>query len=281
MKKRLTTLGAVLLLILTLAVPAFAADVPPTAGEPAAERLYPLLVDDAQLLNDTEEAALLAKLEEISARQQMDVAVVTVKQLDGRSVEAYTDDFYDYFGYGQGSSKDGVMLLITMGEREVHLTAAGSGIQAFTDAGRAYILDKTVLPQISDGAYAEAFLEFADQCDAFLTQAKTGKPYDGSFMPKGELEPLDGIWLIGAIIVGAFITMQVSAKLKKQMKPVARQRAASSYAVDGSLVLTGQSDLFVTTRTNRTPRKQKPNSTGSTTHTASSGTSHSGTSRKF
>ena len=283
MKKRLTISALVLLLIFALALPTLAADVPPTSGQAAQQRLYPLLVDDAQLLSDTEEARLLATLEEISARQKMDVAVITVAQLDGRTVEAYTDDFYDYFGYGQQNTRDGVMLLLSMGERELHMTAVGRGIRAFTDAGRAYILDECVMPLLSDGAYAEAFGEFAAQCDAFITQAKTGEPYDGSFMPKGEFKPLGFIWLILAVAAGAIITASVSGRLKKQMKSVERQRAAASYAVDGSLAITGRYDQFITTRRTQTPRAKSSgsSSTGSTTHTSSSGTTHSGTSRKF
>lgn len=281
MKKRLMTFSAVLFLIFILAVPAFAAQVPPDSGEPAQEHLYPLLVDDADLLDEAEKDELLAKLEEISDRQNMDVAIITVAQLDGRSVEDYTDDFYDYFGYGQGASKDGVMFLITMNEREVHMTAVGRGISTFTDAGRAYILDECVMPFISEGAYAKAFNAFADQCDAFITQAQTGKPYDGNFLPKGAFKPLAVTWLFLAIVAGALITIVVSMNLKKQMKTVEFQRAAVNYAVDGSLVITGQSDRFITTRTTRTPREQKSSSTGSTTHTSSSGNTHSGTSRKF
>lgn len=285
MKKRLAACCAVLLLIFVFAVPALASETPASSGEPAQERLCPLLVDDAQLLDDGERAELLAKLEEISARQKMDIAIVTTAHTDGRGIEAYTDDFYDSLGYGQGPTKDGVMFLIAMDEREAYMTAAGRGISAFTDAGRAYILDNHVMPQIRAGAYAEAFCEFADQCDAFLTQAKTGKPYDGGFLPKGALEPLGAKWLLAAIVAGGLITAGVSGKLKKQMKTVAPQREANSYAVGGSLVITGKSDQFITTSTTRTPRAKQSGggsgSTGSTTHTSSSGKAHSGTSRKF
>lgn len=281
MKKRFLMLSAALLLLFALAVPAFAADVPPTGGVPAKERLYPLLVDDAHLLSEAEEAELLAKLEEISARQKMDIAVITVAQTDDRTIEAYTDDFYDYFGYGQGSAKDGVMLLIDMGSREAHMTAVGRGIGAFTDAGRAYILDNAVMPLISSGAYADAFNEFAEQCDAFIRQADTGKPYDGSFMPKGGFKPLSIMWLIAAAAAGLIAAAIVSAKLKKEMKTVELQHGAGNYAVNGSLVITGKTDRFVTNNITRTERARESGSSGSTTHTSSSGQTHSGTSRKF
>ena len=282
MKKRLTIWSIVLLLLFVPVYPVFAVFASETVDETAQIQQMPLLLDDAGLLDETEKTDLLARLEEISARQKMDVVIVTVGHMDGRSVEAYADDVYDYFGYGQGNTKDGVMFLIAMEEREVHMTASGRGIQAFTDAGRAYILDNCVMPLISEGEYAKAFNEFADQCDAFITQAETGKPYDGSFMPKGEFEPLGATWLLVAAVAGALITLVVSAKLKKQMKTVEFQRAANSYAVDGSFVLTGQADLFLTTRTTQTPRaKQSGTTTGSSTHTSSSGNKHSGSSRSF
>ena len=44
-----------------------------------AEAKVPRLVDNADVLTDSEEKSLLAKLNEISERQQIDVAVLTVK----------------------------------------------------------------------------------------------------------------------------------------------------------------------------------------------------------
>ena len=38
---------------------------------------------------------------------------------------------------------------------------------------------------MSDGEYLDAFDTYADLCDEFLTQAKTGNAYDGDHMPKG------------------------------------------------------------------------------------------------
>ena len=83
------------------------------------ERLLPRLVDGADLLDDSEEAGLQEKLDEISERQQFDVAVVTTDTLEGKTPQAYADDFYDYNGYGMGADKDGILLLISMEDREL------------------------------------------------------------------------------------------------------------------------------------------------------------------
>ena len=102
MKKRILSLLGILLLAVCLIQPAFASD-----G-------IARLVDEADLLTDSEEAALSAKLDEISLRQNLDVVIVTVNSIGDRTATEYADDTYDYSGY----SDDGVLLLISIDERE-------------------------------------------------------------------------------------------------------------------------------------------------------------------
>ena len=66
---------------------------------PAFAEKSPRLVDDADLLTYSEKISLAQKLDEISERQNFDVVIVTVDSLQGKSVAAYADDFYDYGGY--------------------------------------------------------------------------------------------------------------------------------------------------------------------------------------
>ena len=94
------------------------------------------LVDDADLLASEEEQDLLAKLNEISERQAVDVVVVTVDSLDGKTSEAFADDYFDYNGYGIGTDRDGIIFVISMGERQMAMSTRGFGIPAFTDAGQ-------------------------------------------------------------------------------------------------------------------------------------------------
>ncbi len=129
--KRIGLIFLTCLLCLSLFVPAMASP--------------PLVVDDADLLTDIEEIVLLDKLGEISSRQGMDVVVVTTDSLGGKSPMAFADDYYDYNGYAE----DGILLLISMEERDCWISTAGYGIVAFTAGSvrlkqRAVFLNKRV-----------------------------------------------------------------------------------------------------------------------------------------
>ena len=81
---------------------------PVMASEIPEERQKPLLVDEAGLLTEEESSELLNKLEDISQRYENEVGIVTVNSLEGKTAEAYADDYYDYNGYGYGEkSGDG------------------------------------------------------------------------------------------------------------------------------------------------------------------------------
>ena len=257
--KKLITMLLALLITLSFAVPAFA-------------EAMPRLVDQADLLTDAQEASLLSELDSISNRQGMDVVVVTADTLDGKSPMAYADDFYDYNGYAE----DGILLLVSMEDSDWWISTAGYGITAFTDAGIEYLGNRFV-PSLSDGDYAGAFEIFADHCDEFITQAKTGDPYDTHNLPK---EPFDFLLnLAVSFVIGLVIAAITTAVMKGKLKSVRAQAGASGYVKTGSMNVTHRQDLFLYRDVNRTAKPK--DSSGSSTHTSSSGRSHGGGGGKF
>ena len=225
----------VLLCLFILMLPAKASSIP-------AERQKPLLVDDAGLLTTEESTALLEKLEEISQRQQNEVAIVTVNSLDGKTAQAYADDYYDYNGYGYGENDDGILLLISMGERKWAISTYGyCHLTAFTDAGISYISNE-FQRKLSSGKYAQAFDCFADLCDQFLTQAATGEPYDVGNMPSGHVAPF---WLFVDILIGFLISFFMVRRKAGSLKSVVKQNSAKAYTREGSMTVRVASDQFV------------------------------------
>lgn len=235
-------------------------------------RQLPRLVDDAELLDREEAERLLEKLDEISEQQQCDVAVVTVYGLDGKTPEAYADDFYDYNGYGMGTDKDGMLLLVDMESRKWWISTCGFGIVAVTDAGIDYISGK-FLPDLSDGEYLDAFWTYASLCDQFLTQARDGKAYDSGHMPK---EGVSTLWIPGSLLIGLALALVATGCMRAQLKSVRRQAAASNYVRPGSRSLRVSRDIFLYRTVTRTERPKDNDMGGSSTHTSSSGQTHGG-----
>lgn len=235
------------------------------------------LVDAADILTDSEEKELNQQLDTISEKQECDVVVVTVNSLDGKSVEAYADDYYDDNGYGYGEEESGILLLVTMNDREWHISTSGYAVTAFTDAGLAYMEDQFV-SDLSDGAYLDAFSQYASLCDDFLTQAKNGEPYDTGNLPKGTVSPL---WILGDLLIGGVIAFVMALIKKAKLRSVKSQVAATEYEKAGSLNLTVRTDRFINRVVTKRRIERKEEGGGSSTHTSSSGKTHGGRSGKF
>ena len=275
MKKRMIAFCFSIFVFLFPAISVFGAE-----SEIPNERLLPRVVDEADLLSSSEEEEnLLHQLDEISQRQECDIAVVTVNSLEGKSAKSYADDFYNYNGYGFGENRDGVLLLVSMEARDWWISTTGFGITAFTDAGLDY-LSNQFLPLLSDGNYAQCFETYANLCDRFLTQAKSGVPYDIDNLPK---EPPSFLWIPGALLLGGIISLIILGAMKSGLKTVHRRDTARDYVVANSFHLTNSRDLFLYQHTSRRAKPKNTNSGGggSRTHTSSSGTRHGGRGGKF
>ncbi len=270
MKNKLTALFCSLFIIACLALPTYA-----IAGD-GDSRVR--LVDNAGLLNKADALSLTEKLDEISERYQLDVVILTVETTNGRSSRAYADDYYDYNGFGFGKNNDGILLLINMEDRDCYITTSGYGKIAFTDAGIAYIEDK-IVQYLSDEDYASAFETFISLADDFITQAKSGEPYDRNNLPR---EPLSLIWIPLSVGIGFVIALLIVGAMKSKLKTVRSQPAADSYIKRDSLNITESRDLFLYHTVSRTPKPKNTSSGGgSTTHRSSSGSTHGGGGRKF
>lgn len=260
-----------LVLILTLSFILLAVLFPVSAL--SAPRLY----DGADLLSESEEKALLTGLNAVSERMKLDAVIVTVDSTGSKSPRDYADDYYDENGYGYGESHDGILLLISMEQRDWYISTCGYGITAFTDAGIDYI-GECMVSDLSDGEYADAFARFVELCEEFVTQARSGAPFDVGNLPK---EPFDAAMaLVIAIVIGFVIGLIVVSVMKGQLKSVRTQSAASNYLKKDSVNLTTSRDFFLFRNVTRV-RRETESSGGSGTHRSSSGRSHGGGGGKF
>ena len=252
--------------------------VPALAVEGGFADLYYRMNDHAGVLTEEENNELENALEELANRQSFDLAIVTIDNLDeGETMEQLADDLYEECQYGYGADNDGALLLVNVGGRQWQISTCGYGITAFTDAGIEYI-GKQIKSDLSDGNYAAAFDTYANLCDEFITQARSGSPFDKGNLPRA---PLSMIWIPISIVIGVVLALIIVGSMKGKLKTVRQQAAANSYLKKDSLTITESSDLFLYHNVTRTEKPKENSSSGSSTHTSSSGTTHGGRSGKF
>ena len=266
MKKRISVFLTVILLCLACAFPVWA-------------ETESRLADQAGLLDTDQKESLCNTLDEISERDQVDVVVVTVNSLEGKTAQAYAEDYFIDHGYGQGENGDGILFLLDMGDRNWAIATHGYAIEVFTDAGQSYIMDQ-VKPYLSDGDYNEAFHKFATECDDFITQANEAEPYDVENLPD---EPFAvGINLLIALAVGLVAGLLVTGNMRRKLKTVRKQDRAASYVRQGSMNVTRSNDFYLYSTVSKSAKpKNEDSNGGSSTHTSSSGDTFGGSSGKF
>ncbi|MGI6021060.1 MAG: TPM domain-containing protein [Lachnospiraceae bacterium] len=261
MNKRIISFLTVIVLSVLLAMPVYAAN-------------NDKVVDNADLLSDSEESSLEEKLISICDSMQFDIVIVTEDDIGGKSVEAYADDYFDYNGYGYGDEGDGALLLVDMGSRKWWISTKGYGITALTDFGIQEIGDE-LAGYLSDGDYYEGFSVFTDRVEEYVGLAKNGTPVDvNSKAPSGRKGFKVTNLLIG-LVAGFAIAFIVTGSMKAKLKTIRHAAEANDYVEKDSLRIRTSRDTFLYRNVVRRA-KPKENSGGSSTHTSSSGSTHGG-----
>ena len=138
MKKRIGLLCTTLLLAILLPATALAA-----SGFEDARLGF--VTDEAGLLTNDEWAALEERAEEISQRQRCGVYIILLDDFTRYTYDSSVDEaaksLYTDYALGYGPQKSGVLLLLSMAERDYALIAYGYGNTAFTDYGKDRLAD--------------------------------------------------------------------------------------------------------------------------------------------
>lgn len=214
------------------------------------------LADDAGLLTDQEQADLADVLADTSAQLGIDVVVVTVDSLNGRSPGNFADSYYDENGYAD----NGLLLLVAMQERQWYISTCGSCIEAVSEWGTDFIASY-FLDDLSSGYYYDAFLSFALTCEKLFSEDFTE---EGPVITYGEDETIgfSGQTILICAVIGIVVGLITVLVMRSQLKSVRAQRYAGSYVVPGSLDLTKSRDIYLYRNISRRERPQSNSSSG-------------------
>ncbi len=245
----------------------------------ASEAQLSHVTDTAGLLDSTEVAELEAKAQAIEDTYDFGVYIVTVDDYTDFSRTSVFDaatSIYKGYSLGVGDGDDGLMLLMSMYDRDYSLITYGDfGNYAFNDEARESLTDY-FLDDFSDDDWFWGFNDYLDVAALYTESARAGAPYtsDNVIMTEDEISTSIFLGFAAMFILPLIIAFVVVAYKSSKMKSVAAATQASEYAV-GGLVLTDQRDDF--THTTRVVTRVQTNNSPTVSHSGG----FSGTSGKF
>ena len=248
---------ALLLLLLLMVTPALADD--------------SRVIDDADVLSASDEAALEQAIALIRDKYQFDVVLLTKTSIDGKTPRYYAGDYYDYGGYGYGDKHDGIILLLVTGaeagNRDYTIVNTGRGEKIFNDDAMDELED-AMLPYLRVSNFSAGMAKFVTGVESRL-----------EYMTPKNRTIRAAVIIFG---VGLVIGVIVALILRGQMKTVRRKVNAQSYIRDGSFQLNRVQDIYLyTTTTRRKIETSSGGGHGGGGFTGSSGTHHTSHSGKF
>lgn len=230
MKRRLIRILFVLVLCLSIAVPALAD--------------APLVSDNSGLLTAQEITQLEQQYARIREEKGFTPYIMTTDTFDGYSSDRYSDLMYDTMG----CDYDGMLLVVNLVDGYWSIHVKGVCDKTLTNDQIDYIGEK-VADHLRDGDYYEAFKVYGEECVTQMSPVA----YVAQELTFGRV-------LIALIIgvVGALIVLGI---MMNGMKTVKANNTANYYARPGSMKVTNSRDIFLYSNVTRV-RKQSSSSGG-------------------
>ena len=170
------------------------------------------VTDLAGVIAPDTKARLEALCLEVETKTGAQLAVVTVRSLDGQSVEDYAVDVYKQFGIGSKGDNRGALLLVAPDEHKYRIEV-GYGLEPVINDARAGDAGRAMIPWLRQGNYSAAIdaatwtlaKYIADDRDATLSgqpPARTIRQTRSKSSPIGFWLILFLIWIIFSIFRG-------------------------------------------------------------------------------
>lgn len=109
--------------------------------------------DYAKILSLDQVSQLESKIETFEKSSTNEITVVTIASLDGDVIENVAQEIFTKWGIGKKDKNNGVLLLISLGDRKTRIHT-GYGVEGdLTDLGTSYIQSEIMTPAFRSGDY--------------------------------------------------------------------------------------------------------------------------------
>jgi len=161
-------------------------------------------MDTAGVLSQSARDQLTTLCAEVDQKTQAQIAVVTVKSLDGRSIEDYSVDLATRLGIGPKKSDRGVLILVATDDHK-YWTSVGYGLEPILPDGKVGTFGREAVPYFRDNNYDAALLLLTRRV-ADVIAADRGIQLTGALPPappqnQGRTGPGQIIGLLFAIFI--------------------------------------------------------------------------------
>ncbi len=117
------------------------------------------VTDLAGVLSQSGREQLTALCTEVQQKTQAQIAVVTIKSLEGRPLEDYSVDLATRLGIGPKNSDRGVLILFAIDDRQ-NRVETGYGLEAILPDGKTGSFQREIVPLLRASNYDAALLLF-------------------------------------------------------------------------------------------------------------------------
>jgi uncharacterized protein len=132
------------------------------------------VVDDAGILDLQTRAALTQKLDEFETKTTDQLVVVTLRSLQGTSIEDFGVELGRHWRIGQKDKNNGVLLIVAPNERKVRIEV-GYGLEgALTDAVSRLIIENAITPRFRSETSPAASQRGVDEHHSACSPATRG-----------------------------------------------------------------------------------------------------------
>lgn len=170
--------------------------------------------DYAGILNSGQERVLESLLENLENSTSAQVVLLTIKSLEGETIDDYSIRLTEQADWkiGQEGKDNGVILVISMGERKLRLEV-GYGLEGvLTDLKSGYIIRKIIVPSFKKGEYYEGILQGLTTVSSLIKKESDISEEDLERFKEGDEESSGFPFVLFLFIFFFFILPAISGK---------------------------------------------------------------------